>query len=240
MEVLNQEDRKILIIGIQASLILHLLLYIIIKLLPPVHLKDIVNQPIEIDIKKEDIKEEPKEVKISKSYIPPLEKKQEVKTAKGMESSNNFKNSSINQTKISENKTTEKPKKESLDIDESNLALLRKIKSGQVESKESSESDTSFGEPLSKIDSQAVGDALSRKVIYKPSPVKVQTDIVQPSVKAKIFISPSGDVIKVQLLTLTSDPNLNKQVVDYLYKWKFNPIKEDKTQYAVITVYFGK
>ncbi|MEJ5173297.1 MAG: energy transducer TonB [Hydrogenothermaceae bacterium] len=240
MEVLNQEDRKILIIGIQASLILHLLLYIILKLLPPVYVKDIIYQPIEIDVKREDKKEEPKKVKISKSSVQPLEKKQEVKTTKGIENSDNFKSSSTNQTTISKRETAEKQKKESLDIDESNLALLKKIKSGQVESKEYSESDTSFGEPLSKIDSQAQGDALSRKVIYKPNPVKVQTDIVQPSVKAKIFISPSGDVVKVQLLTLTSDPNLNKQVVDYLYKWRFNPIKENKTQYAVITVYFGK
>ncbi|MEZ0323721.1 MAG: energy transducer TonB [Hydrogenothermaceae bacterium] len=240
MEMLNQEDRKILIIGIQASLILHLLLYIIIKLLPPVHLKNITYEPIEIDVNQESIKEKPKEVKISKSYVKPLEKKQQIKTSKGIENSDKLKDYSDSKTVVSESKTTEKPKKESLNLDESNLALLNKIKSGQVENKEFVESDTSFGEPLSKIDNQAQGDALSRKVIYRPNPVKAKTDIVQPSIKAKIFISPSGEVVKVQLLTLTSDPNLNQEVVDYLYKWRFNPIKENKTQYAVITLYFGK
>lgn len=243
-----QEDKKILIIGIQLSLILHILIYILLKLIPNIHLEyPLYQQIVEINI--EDIpKQQVQNIKISKPDII-HNKKQETMPKEGIKEAQKPQN--VNQVLAYQEApkpatkqpidSTQKPERPAITVDDSNLALLHKVVSANVQPKEEGKtSEISIGEPLSKFDKNIEGDAISRRVIYKPSPIKVETDIPQPSVRVKIFISPSGDVTKVQLLTLTSDPVLNREIVNYMLKWKFNKIDENITQYAVLTIYFTR
>lgn len=231
-----QEDRKVLVIGVQISLIIHLLVYIILKFLPAVPVDHhIYQQPVEITI--EDTEEKKlKNVQIAK---PPTfeNKKQEVSTTKGLYEMPE----KVEKVAKQQEDNVKKNEKQLLTLDDNNLALLNKINSSASQPKKEEVLTESFvGEPLSKFDKNVEGDAFSRRVVYKPPPIKVEAEVPQPSVKVKIFISPSGDVAKVQLLTLTSDHTLNREIVNYLLRWKFNRIEENIVQYAVLTVYFTR
>lgn len=211
---LYHEDRKVLIIGLQTSVIIHLLIYILLKLLPGIELQpNTYQQPVEIKIE-EAKRYQQQKVEIKKSDMV---QKQTIPAERVKESLTPEK---TQQTfKRQEEHTSQKTEK----VDEND-------KTSQIPT----------GEPLSKFDRNVEGDAISRMVVYRPPPIKLETDIPQPSVKVKIFISPSGDVTKVQLLTLTSDPYLNREIVSYMLKWKFNRIEENIIQYAVLTIYFSR
>lgn len=246
MEV-HQTDRKILLIGFQVSLIIHILLYIFLKLLPAIHLNYLTyQQPVEITI--EEVKQQIQRVELSKPHIvenkrqetPPKQVvKETVKPEKVSQIAQ--KQDAVKPVSKQQDNSVQKSEKPAITVDDSNIALLSRITSSGVKQEEMGKNtEVSFGEPLSKFDKNIEGDAISRRVIYKPAPIKVETDVPQPSVKVKIFIAPSGDVMKVQLLTLTSDPAINREVVSYMLKWKFNRIDENAVQYAVLTVYFTR
>lgn len=235
-----REDRKVLIIGFQISLIVHLMLYILLKLMPDLNLKYIPDEPIEININIQQIEKIniPQKVNISSSQI--------LKTKESLTKQNFSENKLAPQSIIAEPKNApeqkQKEEKPAINIDENNLSLIDKITSAKSVQKEGKESTSavSVGESLSSIFKNAEGDALSRKVIYRPQQIKLQSEVPQPSVRVKLYIAPSGDVVKVQLLTLTADPSLNREIVNYLLRWKFNPIAEEKIQYAVLTLEFSQ
>lgn len=240
MEV-YKEDRKVLILAFQISLAIHLIFYILLKILPGIDVIHNLSIPVEIEIKREE-KMQKKEVEISKynsdSQVKQIQqsKEREVKQKESIQD-----HIQQQSTQVSPNTQTisrqDRPSEPSV-IDESNLSLLSKINSSSPRHTSSSSSQTFVGEDLVKIDKTASGDALSRKVLYRPPPIKLESDAPQPSIRVKIFISPDGTVSKVSLINITSDQNLNRKVVDYLMKWRFNPIQEDIVQYAVITIYF--
>lgn len=243
---LYHEDRRVILIGLQTSLIIHLLIYILLKLLPEINLgQQIYQQPVEITL--EDIKKyQPQRVEINK---PDIIHRQQTAPVKGIkEPMKSEKTHQVTAQQESpkpaikqEENITQKTEKPVLNIDNTGQQVSSKVIPSAPQQKEEGKiSETVMGEPLSKFDRNVEGDALSRMVVYRPPPVKVETDVPQPSVRVKIFISPSGDVTKVQLLTLTSDPALNREIVSYMLKWKFNRIDENITQYAVLTIYFTR
>ncbi|MCX7737811.1 MAG: energy transducer TonB [Hydrogenothermaceae bacterium] len=227
-----REDRKVVILALQVSLILHLILYILLKIIPTPHFLESFYQPIEIELQKE--ASVPKKVEISQT-------KSEVSPYRGLTKEKQVSINTITKNEVSHKSGSSqhinRSKDESMVIDESNFALLSKITSSETKAS-SLNSSTSFGEELLKVDRNASGDAISRKVLYRPPPIKLESEAPQPSIRIKIFISPDGTVSKVVLLNVTSDQNLNRRVVEYMMKWRFNPIVEDVTQYAVLTVYF--
>lgn len=238
MEIYH-EDRKILIISLQTSLIIHLLIYLLLKLLPGINIHhQTYQQPVEIDI--QDIKShQPQKVEVKKPDTTTYRIKQQTTPAQTVKE---YPKPEKTHQVVTQQETPKpavkreeninhKAEKPVLTVDDTNQTLSNKV---------TSSTETPVGEPLSKFDRNVEGDAFSRMVVYRPPPVKVETDIPQPSVRVKIFISPSGDVTKVQLLTLTSDPALNREIVSYMLKWKFNRIEENITQYAVLTIYFTR
>lgn len=233
-----REDRKVLIIGFQISLIVHLMLYILLKLMPDLNLKYIPDEPIEININIQQIEKIniPQKVNISSSQI--------LKTKESLTKQNFSENKLAPQSIIAEPKNApeqkQKEEKPAINIDENNLSLIDKITSAKSVQKEGNISAVSLGESLSSLFKSAEGDAISRKVVYRPQQIKLQSEVPQPSVRVKLYIAPSGDVVKVQLLTLTADPSLNREIVNYLLRWKFNPIAEEKIQYAVLTLEFSQ
>lgn len=233
-----REDRKVLIIGFQISLIVHLMLYILLKLMPDLNLKYIPDEPIEININIQQIEKIniPQKVNISSSQI--------LKTKESLTKQNFSENKLAPQSIIAEPKNApeqkQKEEKPAINIDENNLSLIDKITSAKNVQKEGNISAVSLGESLSSLFKSAEGDAISRKVVYRPQQIKLQSEVPQPSVRVKLYIAPSGDVVKVQLLTLTADPSLNREIVNYLLRWKFNPIAEEKIQYAVLTLEFSQ
>lgn len=245
---LYHEDRKVLIIGLQTSLILHLLMYILLKLLPEIQMhQQIYQHPIEITI--EDKKKYlPQKVEINKPDLINNNKQrtmpaQGVKEAQKLEKTHQVavQQEAPKPALKQEESISPKVEKPVFAPENTTQTVSNKTTSPASQQKEEGKiSETNIGEPLSKFDRNAEGDAVSRRVVYKPPPLKVETDLPQPSVKVKIFISPSGDVTKVQLLTLTSDPSVNREIVNYLLKWKFNKIDEETVQYAVLTIYFTR
>ncbi|ACD66286.1 hypothetical protein SYO3AOP1_0650 [Sulfurihydrogenibium sp. YO3AOP1] len=250
------EDRKILIVGIQISLIIHIILYIFLKIVPFPTLSIDTQKPIEIKI--EEIRKEIEKVEVKK--IPVQTKKEEVKVKNPIVNEEK-KDLPVNKPQVNQiekkettSKTTpaekiqDKPqespiKKETLKIEDENLKLLSQIgknPEGSGVQKSNQEESLSFGQKLSDIDKSAEGTALSRSLLYKPPPPKLTSSISQPSVKAKIWISPSGNVEKVELINITGDTEIDTAVIKYLKKWKFNQINTNQTQWAVVTVRFGK
>lgn len=231
-----REDRKVLIIGFQISLIVHLMLYILLKLMPDLNLKYIPDEPIEINIQQIEKINIPQKVNISSSQI--------LKTKESLTKQNFSENKLAPQSIIAEPKNApeqkQKEEKPAINIDENNLSLIDKITSAKSVQKDGNTSAVSLGESLSSLFKSAEGDAISRKVVYRPQQIKLQSEVPQPSVRVKLYIAPSGDVVKVQLLTLTADPSLNREIVNYLLRWKFNPIAEEKIQYAVLTLEFSQ
>lgn len=233
-----REDRKVLIIGFQISLIVHLMLYILLKLMPDLNLKYIPDEPIEININIQQIEKIniPQKVNISSSQI--------LKTKESLTKQNFSENKLAPQSIIAEPKNApeqkQKEEKPAINIDENNLSLIDKITSAKSVQKDGNTSAVSLGESISSLFKSAEGDAISRKVVYRPQQIKLQSEVPQPSVRVKLYIAPSGDVVKVQLLTLTADPSLNREIVNYLLRWKFNPIAEEKIQYAVLTLEFSQ
>jgi len=98
----------------------------------------------------------------------------------------------------------------------------------------------SFGQPLKELDNNVQGSGAARKIEYMPPPPLIKTRLPAPpkSVKVKIEIAPDGSVEKVYLLRKTGDPLLDKSILSYLYRWKFNPISSNEVQVAVLTVKF--
>ncbi|MBX0312600.1 MAG: TonB family protein [Sulfurihydrogenibium sp.] len=240
MQISLYEDRKILIIGIQVSLIIHIILYIFLKIVPFPTLSIDTQKPIEIKI--EEIRKETEKVEVKKIQV---QTKKEVKVK--IPVVNEEKKEAISKTTPAE-KIQDKPqessiKKETLKIEDENLKLLSQIgKNPEVSGvqKSNQEESLSFGQKLSDIDKSAEGTALNRSLLYKPLPPKLTSSILQPSIKAKIWISPSGNVEKVELINITGDAEIDTAVIKYLKKWKFNPIDTNKTQWAIVTVRFEK
>lgn len=223
-----QEDRKILLVAIQISLIVHLILYIALKLMPDLQLNLLIDKPIQIDIQQIDIKTQPIEkVNISNKKYSDKTSQREEKVVHTDKSTT----------------TVQKEEKSSINIDQTNLAMIEKIASAKsIQRYENNNLPAAdfIGESISDIFKNVEGDALSRKVIYRPKQVKLKLEAPWPSIKVKLYIAPSGDVIKVQLLTLTSDTYLNTEIINYLLKWKFNPINDSKIQYAILTLEFSQ
>lgn len=256
MQISVYEDRKILIVGIQVSLIIHIILYIFLKIVPFPTLSIDTQKPIEIKI--EEVRKEIEKVEVKK--IPVQTKKEEVKVKNPIVNEEK-KDLSVNKPQVNQiekkettSKTTpaekiqDKPqespiKKETLKIEDENLKLLSQIgknPEGSGMQKSNQEESLSFGQKLSNIDKSAEGTALSRSLLYKPPPPKLTSSISQPSVKVKIWISPSGNVEKVELINITGDTEIDIAVIKYLKKWKFNPININQTQWAIVTVRFEK
>lgn len=227
-----RKDREVVILALQVSLILHLILYILLKIIPTPNFPESFYQPIEIELQKE--VNTPRKVEISQT-------RSEASPYRGSTKEKRVSTNTLTKNDVSHKSSSSQHINQSEDegvvIDESNLALLSKITSSETKTS-SLNSSTSFGEELLKVDRNVSGDAISRKVLYRPPPIKLESEAPQPSIRVKIFISPDGTVSKVVLLNVTSDQNLNRRVVEYLMKWRFNPIVEDVTQYAVLTVYF--
>jgi len=241
MQISVYEDKRVLIVGIQVSLIIHIILYIFLKIIPFPTLSIDTQKPIEIKI--EEVRKEIEKVEVKK--IPVQTKKEEVKVKNPIV--NEEKKEIVSKTTPAEkiqDKPQESPiKKETLKIEDENLKLLSQIgknPEGPGMQKSNQEESLSFGQKLSNIDKSAEGTALSRSLLYKLPPPKLTSSISQPSVKAKIWISPSGNVEKVELINITGDTEIDTAVIKYLKKWKFNPININQTQWAIVTVRFGK
>ena len=256
MQISVYEDKRVLIVGIQISLIIHIILYIFLKIVPFPTLSIDTQKPIEIKI--EETRKEIEKIEVKK--IPVQTKKEEIKVKNPIVSEEKkvlpVNKPQVNQIEKKEivSKTTpavkiqekhqESPiKKETLKIEDENLKLLSQIgknPEGSGLQKSNQEESLSFGQKLSNIDKSAEGTALSRSLLYKPPPPKLTSSISQPSVKAKIWISPSGNVEKVELINITGDTEIDTAVIKYLKKWKFNPINTNQIQWAIVTVRFGR
>ncbi|MGC9007220.1 MAG: TonB family protein [Sulfurihydrogenibium sp.] len=246
------EDRKLLIIGFQLSLIVHLVLFILLRLLPVKVLDFNYNQPIEITIEETKKEIQEKKVKIEQKVIheekKPKIEKQTVKTEEEKKEVRQNTQKAETVVKKSTSATTEKSQgakpsnPDMLKIDDENLKLLNQLSSSSAAAKEGGKvksEEISFGESLSKIDSSVNGTASSRSVIYKPPPPKIVTSETLPAVKVKIWINPDGSVSKVELLTTTGDPQANATIISYMKRWKFNKISSNEIQWAVVTIKFG-
>lgn len=246
------EDRKLLIIGFQLSLIVHLVLFILLRLLPVKVLDFNYNQPIEITIEETKKEIQEKKVKIEQKVIheekKPKIEKQTVKTEEEKKEVRQNTQKAETVVKKSTSSTTEKSQgakpsnPDMLKIDDENLKLLNQLSSSSAAAKEGGKvksEEISFGESLSKIDSSVNGTASSRSVIYKPPPPKIVTSETLPAVKVKIWINPDGSVSKVELLTTTGDPQANATIISYMKRWKFNKISSNEIQWAVVTIKFG-
>ncbi|ACN99031.1 TonB family C- domain protein [Sulfurihydrogenibium azorense Az-Fu1] len=246
-------ENKLLIIGFQVSLILHLLIFILLQLLPIRVLDFPLNQPIEIKLEEEEIKKTvEKKVQVHQKSIESKEEKklvspdrkvtnkpksQEVKEKQPVVS----KQAVINSQEATIKHQVKSSNPDILKIDDENLKLLGQLQSVSSGKKESAASnqEISFGESLSKIDSSVSGTGSSRSVIYKPNPPKITTSETLPSVKVKIWINPDGSVSKVELLTTTGDPEVNSTVISYMKRWKFNKISSTELQWAIVTIRFN-
>lgn len=256
MQISVYEDKIVLIVGIQVSLIIHIILYIFLKIVPFPTLSIDTQKPIEIKIeeirkgiekvevkkntgsdKREEVKvknpivnEEKKGLLVNKPQVNQIEKKETT--------------SKTTPTEKIQDKPQESPiKKETLKIEDENLKLLSQIgknPEGSGMQKSNQEESLSFGQKISNMDKSAEGTALSRSLLYKPPPPKLTSSISQPSVKAKIWINPSGNVEKVELINITGDTEIDTAVIKYLKKWKFNPININQIQWAIVTVRFEK
>jgi len=256
MQISVYEDKRVLIVGIQVSLIIHIILYIFLKIVPFPNLSIDTQKPIEIKI--EEIRKEIEKAEVKK--IPVQTKKEEVKVKNPIVNEDK-KDLPVNKPQVNQiekkeivSKTTpaekiqDKPqgspiKKETLKIEDENLKLLSQISKnpeGSGVQKLNQEKSLSFGQKLSDIDKSAEGTALSRSLLYKPPPPKLTSSMLQPSVKAKIWISPSGNVEKVELINITGDAEIDTTVIKYLKKWKFNQINTNQTQWAIVTIRFEK
>ncbi len=245
----NREERIYLLIGLQISLIIHLFVYILLNLIPK-HDNILSIKPIELSI--EEIKEEKKEI-IKQVVVKKTENKEnnkkEPELIKGNENKtlNNEKivkeinkNKENSEIKINKEKT-QKSEPDMMKLDEENLKLLNQLSSGsgnKSSNLDKNNEDISFGEKLSDIDKNSEGSAISRYVLFKPHPPSVSSNIIQPSVKAKIWINPSGNVEKVDLITKTGDIEIDSIIIRYLKQWKFNKISKNETQWATITIRF--
>lgn len=245
---MSLEDKKLLIIGFQISLILHLLLFILLNFLPVNVLNFDFNKPIQITV--EETKEEILEKKVKIENQVKNQIKEEKQTVKTVER-NQKKQDSI-KTPIYSNKPTSSSTEKNqgskpsnpdiLKIDDESLKLLNQVAfstSNINEGGKIKNEDVSFGISLSKIGASAEGNASSRSVIYKPPPPKITTSETLPSVKVKIWINPDGNVSKVELITTTGDPQINSLIISYMKKWKFNKILSNEIQWATLTIKFG-
>ncbi|GAB6072863.1 hypothetical protein JCM14244_12400 [Venenivibrio stagnispumantis] len=240
------EDKNLLV-GVLVSLNIHVFLFLILFFFPFKYFQNqIQEKPIIITV--EEIKEEKQkieeEIKIKKVIEEKKIDKKEIaqkNIAKEEKSEKTQKPETKN--RLASNKKIEvEAKNEKIEEEES--PLLAKIlandkKSKVEESTAIKKTELSFGEKLSNIGKNVEGTATGREVIYRPPPPKIKTSIIQPSVRAKLWINPDGNVEKVELLTITSDVELNNQIINYLKRWKFNKIPENKTQWATITINFA-
>ena len=98
----------------------------------------------------------------------------------------------------------------------------------------------SFGQPISKYDTQATGTGTSRKIEFMPKPpeIKVRIPIPPKTVKVKIWINKDGTVSKVQLLKKTGNSTLDNAIIRYVKSWKFNKIDKDEIQWTEFSVKF--
>ena len=246
-------ENRLLIIGFQVSLIIHLLIFILLQLLPVKVLDFSFNQPIEIKIEQEEIKKTlEKKVQIKPKPVENKEEKKLVSSEKKITNKPESQEVKEKQPVVSKqhvvsnqqttNKQQLKPSNpDVLKIDDENLKLLGQLQSQSNDKRESpaSTQEISFGESLSKIDSSVSGTGSSRSVIYRPQPPKITTSETLPSVKVKIWITPDGSVSKVELLTTTGDPEINSTVISYMKRWKFNKISSTELQWAIVTIKFN-
>lgn len=244
----NREEKIYMLIGFQISLIIHLIFYILLNFLS-VQNKIPFYKPIEISI--EEIKEEKKEV-IKQTLVKKVENKEEnKKNLKSIKFNENktlenekitkeiSKNKEMSEVKSNKDKV-QKSEPDIMKLDKENLKLLSQLSSGtgNKSSNINQNEDITFGEKLSNIDITAEGSAVSRYLIFKPKTPSVSSNITQPSVKAKIWINPSGNVEKVELITKTGDIEIDSTIIKYLKQWKFNKISKNETQWATITIRF--
>lgn len=241
----DREEKIYILIGFEVSLIIHLIVYILLNFLP-LQNKISFYKPIEISI--EEIKEEKTEI-IKQTLIEKTEdNKKKSKSIKADENKtlNNekldreiSKNKEISEVKSGKYKV-QKSEPDIMKLDEENVKLLNQLSSGtgNKSSNVDKNEDIAFGEKLSNVDKDAEGSAVSRYVIYKPQTHLISSNITQPSVKAKIWINPSGNVEKVELITKTGDVEIDSTIVKYLKQWKFNKILKNEIQWATITIRF--
>lgn len=247
---MSLSENKLLIIGFQISLIIHLILFILLHFLPMNVLDLDYNKPIQITV--EEIKEEmvQKKVKIENQVKNNVKKeeKESVKTVEKIKEKQNTVKTPITDSKststsphLEKNQDSKPSNPDILKIDSENLKLLNQLASGSThkETSKLKNEEISFGESLSKIDSSVSGSGSSRSVIYKPLPPKITTSETLPPVKVKIWINPDGNVSKVELLTTTGDPQVNSVIITYMKRWKFNKINSDEIQWATLTIRFG-
>ncbi|WP_297887534.1 energy transducer TonB [Sulfurihydrogenibium sp.] len=245
------DDRKLLIIGFQVSLIIHIILFILLHFLPESVMNLNYDKPIEITVEEEKKEFLEKKVKIENKIKQQIKEKNEsVKTLeKNTQKQNSVKNSETTTTtkksassSVEKNVSAKQSNPDVLKIDDDNLKLLNQVASTTSNVNEGGKvknEDISFGVALSKIDASAEGNAFSRSVIYKPPPPKITTSETVPSVRVKIWINPDGNVSKVELLTTTGDPQINSMIISYMKRWKFNRINSNEVQWATLTVRFG-
>ena len=229
MQNLLYEEWKVLTVGIQISLIIHIIFYILLKIVPFPLLSVDSQKPIEIKLEAIQAQTKKEEIKVNNPQINQANKKEAISKI-------------IPAEKIQEKPQESPIKKDTLKIEDESLRLLSQISNNSEESgmqKSNQEESLSFGQKLSDIDKSAEGTALNRSLIYKPPPPKLTSSISQPSLKAKIWISPSGNVEKVELINITGDIEIDTAVIKYLKKWKFSPISINQTQWAIVTVRFG-
>lgn len=81
------------------------------------------------------------------------------------------------------------------------------------------------------------GGGGNRTVLYKKLPSYPKGVNLSAQIKIKFTVSKDGMVIKMIPLQ-KGDPVLEKAAMSALKQWRFNPLKEDKTMYGIITFTF--
>ncbi len=81
------------------------------------------------------------------------------------------------------------------------------------------------------------GGGGNRTVLYKKLPSYPKNVNLSAQIKIKFTVSKDGMVIRMVPLQ-KGDPDLEKAAMNALRRWRFNPLKENKTMYGIITFTF--
>ena len=81
------------------------------------------------------------------------------------------------------------------------------------------------------------GGGGNRTVLYKKLPSYPKGVNLSAQIKIKFTVSKDGTVIRMVPLQ-KGDPALERAAMDALKRWRFNPLKENKTMYGIITFTF--
>jgi TonB family protein len=81
------------------------------------------------------------------------------------------------------------------------------------------------------------GGGGNRVVLFKKLPKYPPGVNTEAVIRIRFTVSPKGNVINAFPLQ-KGDPLLEKAALDAIKKWRFNPLKDDREMYGIITFTF--